>query len=101
MDMRFNPYSRSPYSLNSVPSSFMPGHGHGHVYPSCSIPQSVYPSYQGNQSGYPSFNGTTQGFGYPSGISTATMVGNLPSDTHTSSELHNMDASSDHRSSTQ
>lgn len=99
MDMRFNPYSRPPYPLNSVTSSFMPAHSH--VYPSCSIPQSVYPSYQSNQSGYPSFNGTSQGFGYPTGMSTATMVGSLPSDTHTSSELHNMDAAHDHRPPTQ
>lgn len=107
MDMRFNPYSRPPYSLNSVPSGFMPahghGHGHGHVYPSCSIPQGVYPSYQGNQGGYPSFNSSSQGYGYPTGMSTATMVGSLPSDAHTSSELHDMDnhGSNDHRPPTQ
>jgi hypothetical protein len=92
MDMRFNPYSRPPYSLNSVPSGFMPAHahGHGHVYPACSIPQAVFSGYQGSQAGYPSFAGS-QGYGYPTGISTPSMVGNLPTETHTSSELHNLD----------
>ncbi|XP_020894665.2 T-box transcription factor TBX3-like isoform X2 [Exaiptasia diaphana] len=100
MDMRFNPYSRAPYSLNS---GFMPSHSHGHVYPSCSIPQGVYPGYQGNQGGYPSFNSTSQGgFGYPAGMSTATMVGTLPNDTQTSSELHNLDShGAEHRGHTQ
>lgn len=93
MDMRFNPYSRAPYSLNSVPSGFMPphAHSHGHVYPACTIPQAVFTGYQGGQGGYPAFSGS-QGYGFPTGISTPSMVGSLPTETHTSSELHDMDA---------
>lgn len=93
MDMRFNPYSRPPYPLNSVPSGFLPSHthSHSHVYPPCTIPQAVFTGYQGSQGGYPAFSGS-QGYAFPPGISTPNMVGSFPADTHTSSELHNMDA---------
>lgn len=66
-------------------------HSHGHVYPACTIPQAVFTGYQGGQGGYPAFSGS-QGYGFPTGISTPSMVGSLPTETHTSSELHNMDA---------
>lgn len=74
MDMRYSPYPRPPYSMSGMPSSFLPPHAHGHMYPSYSVPQAAYPSCQVSQT-YPPCTGNQQSFGYPATVSSTSMIG--------------------------
>ncbi|XP_032239131.2 T-box transcription factor TBX3 isoform X2 [Nematostella vectensis] len=94
MDMRFSPYSRPPYGLNSVSPAFLPSHGHMYPPGSMAHASAVYSACQVTQPNYPSCSASNQ-FGYPAGMSTASMVGSIDtashSHNHSSSDLHNLD----------
>lgn len=92
MDMRYSPYPRPPYSMSGMPSSFLPPHAHGHMYPSYSVQQAAYPSCQVGQAAYPPCTANQQSFGYPATVSSASMMGlasgNVSSELTPTLDLH-------------
>ena len=92
MDMRYSPYPRPPYSMSGMPSSFLPPHAHGHMYPSYSMPQAAYPSCQVGQAAYPPCTANQQSFGYPATVSSSSMIGlasgNVSSELTPTLDLH-------------
>ena len=91
MDVRYSPYARPPYSMSGMPSSFLPPHAHGHMYPSYSVPQAAYPSCQVGQT-YPPCTANQQNFGFPANVSSSSMIGltsgNATSDLTPTLDLH-------------
>lgn len=93
LDMRYSPYSRPGYPLNTVPPTYLPHAPHSHVYPPLSVTSAGYPSCQGSQA-YPSYSVAQQGYGYPAIASSGNPGGALPGNGTTTSELQSLDMAS-------
>ena len=91
VDMRYSPYPRPPYSMSSMPSSFLTPHAHGHMYPPYNVPQAPYPSCQMGPA-YPPCTVNQQSYAYPPTVSSSSMIGlasgNASSDLTQTLDLH-------------